>query len=94
MTRRERAAHAGEWRKVARAIERRDAWCLCWGIQEVTGVYPHYFARLTRDERAIAQFIPRYGATLFWPLDAHGNNCRVVAAGLIAAMYETGEFDT
>jgi hypothetical protein len=35
----------------------------------------------------------RNGDPFFWAFTNEGDDCRVIAAGLIAAMYETGEFD-
>jgi hypothetical protein len=43
---------------------------------------------------AIRLFLPSEGYyDWYWSASREGDDCRVIAAGLIAAMYETGEFD-
>ena len=94
MTRRERAAAAARWRRIARAFERvvRDsggygqgiAWSGLCAAADGAGI----------SEEPIEQFAQWPLSTDFvWPKIREGDDCRVIAAGLIAAMYETGEFD-
>jgi hypothetical protein len=103
MTKRERAAHAAKWRKIAKAYEKnvRDprtndgvglSWSgLCSALAEVSGEYPDKdFPNAT--SRPLFLFRGT-ACDWWWPCDREGDDCRVIAAGLIAAMYETGEFD-
>ena len=83
MTQRERAAHAAKWRKIARKFENyrlpRFACGLCFEAREAE-----------ESMSPIHLFGSRWW---FWDFSRKGDDCRVIAAGLIAAMYETGEFD-
>jgi hypothetical protein len=91
MTKKERAVHAAKWREIARGFERRSFPVLCgygrgtiWGLCGAAD-------RLEMDRRPVLLF--GNGCGFYWERDRQGHNCRVIAAGLIAAMYETGEFD-
>ena len=97
MTKRERAARAAAWRRVARRAERwrgRMEVYLCCEADDIGdgegGRALWDYFRPTEDGRD--------RPTVWWSGTACGSyaeadDCRVIAAGLIAAMYETGEFD-
>ena len=102
MTKRERAAAAAKWRRIARAFERnvRDlAWdngygtgtteavrCgLCWAARLAKVLVGEPVKLFREYEYQVADW--------YWTFDREGDDCRVIAAGLIAAMYETGEFN-
>jgi hypothetical protein len=98
MTQRERAIYAAKWREIARAFECKGegggyldvgdvAYTgLCWADD------PTRTGEFWSPGNPIQMFGDSLGAFL-WPRDREGDDCRVIAAGLIAAMYETGEFD-
>jgi len=101
MTKRERAAHAAKWREIASRVERlvevggqSEYQFLCWHAADMYG--------LDHEEVSFGNPAAKAPILLFRPHEVCGavywigndaNDCRVIAAGLIAAMYETGEFD-
>ena len=103
MTKRERAAAAAKWRRIARAFERnvRPNGRGYSASEVVSGGLCYAAVRTHTRSGGIDLFVPRpsvpsneYWYWYFWPLTRKGDDCRVIAAGLIAAMYESGEFDS
>jgi len=99
MTKRERAAKAAKWRRIARAFERNGSPRervmpaddgLCQAVDDLFQVFPEADEYGDANDRALWMF--QEASVYFWPLDREGDDCRVIAAGLIAAMYKTGEF--
>jgi len=95
MTKRERAAHAAKWREVARYFEDKvgfDGELVGATSQRPLGLCA---AAPSMEDcfRAARTFRPDHDGAFFWDLTREGDDCRVISAGLIAAMYETGEFD-
>jgi hypothetical protein len=91
MTQRERAIYAAKWRKIALAFEEGGPLtrCAC-GCGQPRGLCSAA-CELEIDDAPVEWF--QNGDPFYWPLTPEGDDCRVIAAGLIAAMYETGEFD-
>jgi hypothetical protein len=84
MTLQERATHAARWRRIARKHEKiRDEGeaGLCWAALE------------ENEPNRYREVFGGTPGTYAFRRNRRGNDCRVIAAGLIAAMYETGEFD-
>jgi len=93
-----RRAGATNWQMIAQAFERnvRGPNRLGQGLT----IYGLCYAGTGCDTTArqiikaiVDLFKPKHTRAYFWPFDRDGDDCRVIAAGLIAAMYETGEFD-
>ena len=89
------------WQMIAQAFERNvrgpnrlgqglTIYGLCYAGVLATGRYTTTYQQIVK---AVDLFKPENTRSYFWPFDRDGDDCRVVAAGLIAAMYETGEFD-
>jgi len=101
MTKRERAAHAARWRRIAGAFETcrqcaRPHYALaglCGALISLVG-YGRYWKRGLRAPVLLFAPLDDLASTrIWWPFDREGDDCRVIAAGLIAAMYEAGDLD-
>ena len=97
MTKRDRAAAAAKWRNIARAFERGEDVSHCPDCGGRPGLCCSA-SGLGLDSFYVQEnFEPPdydlFAAPYYWPFTRKGDDCRVIAAGLIAAMYETGEFD-
>ena len=91
MTKRERAAKAAKWRDLARRIEQSpdSDWFLCCEAQTIGGL-------AERKRFTDSPLSPGDNRYVWWDRDIEvdADDRRIIAAGLMAAMYETGEFDS
>jgi hypothetical protein len=97
VTKRERAAAAAKWRDLARRIEQSPdgGWFLCCEAQTIGGL-------AERKRFTDSPLSPGDNRYVWWDPDIENDprlhvdadDCRIIAAGLMAAMYETGEFDS
>jgi hypothetical protein len=99
MTKRERERAAAKWRRIARAFERNghgerpsvgiSSAGLCHAADLATTREP------VRVWLAFAEPIELFdqvnGLVFYWTRDRKGDDCRVIAAGLLAAMCDAGD---
>ena len=109
MTKTERAAHAAKWRKIALVFERTVRHTGedrvggngmiyegevvkngSWDMDAPNGLCGEW----AENEEVVSLVFGRKAENDYlWPRTRGGDDCRVIAAGLIAAMFEAGDLD-